>query len=113
SHYGLTNLGISRYLANRLPYFTCSSGEGVAATSPPYPTGEVAILPCYPAVKDGVPGTAAPVYLADGTLVTTSKTSSRMWSGGLGGLRAPINEDLSGTVQPQEFVWTGTGGTGL
>ena len=24
-------------------------GEGVAATSPPYPTGEVAIPPCYPA----------------------------------------------------------------
>ena len=38
-HYGLTNPGISRYLASRLPYFTCSSqGEGVAATSPPYPT---------------------------------------------------------------------------
>ena len=25
-------------------------GEGVAATSPPYPTGEVAIPPCYPAM---------------------------------------------------------------
>jgi hypothetical protein len=26
-------------------------GEGVAATSPPYPTGEVAIPPCYPACR--------------------------------------------------------------
>ena len=32
SHYGLTNPGISRYLASRLPYFTCSS-EGIATRS--------------------------------------------------------------------------------
>jgi hypothetical protein len=45
------------------------------------------------------------VYLADGTLVTPSTTSSGMWSGGI---LNPINEDLSGTKSEGTPVWTGT-----
>ena len=40
-HYGLMDPGISRYLASRLPLLHVQFlGEGVAATSPPYPTSE-------------------------------------------------------------------------
>jgi hypothetical protein len=37
--------------------------------------------------------TATPVYLADGILITTSTTSTGLWSGSL---LNPIDEDLSG-----------------
>jgi hypothetical protein len=40
-HYGLTNPGISRYLVSRLPYLKLRFLGG----------GEVAIPPCYPAVR--------------------------------------------------------------
>jgi PEP-CTERM motif len=53
--------------------------------------------------------TNTPVYLADGTEVTTSTTTSGLWSGGL---MSPIDEDLAGVTQPQSFPWTGTLGGG-
>ena len=54
-----------------------------------------------------------PVYLSDGTLVTTSTTPSGLWSGAL--VHA-INLDLAANaVSPFNFVWTGTNpfGTGF
>jgi hypothetical protein len=52
----------------------------------------------------------APVYLSDGTLVTTTTTPSGLWSGAL---VHEINLDLAGTpVPPLSFVWTGTNPTG-
>src|SRR5208337_3636879 len=54
-------------------------GEGVAATSPPYPTGEVAIPPCYPAGRcqavasgGGSPHDLTPLVPADGGEVVAS-----------------------------------------
>ncbi len=44
------------------------------------------------------------VYLANGTLVTTSTTTSGLWSGSL---MNPIDTDLSGDMF-NVFVWTGT-----
>jgi PEP-CTERM motif len=49
------------------------------------------------------------VYLADGTEVTTSTTSSGLWSGRL---LAPIDEDLSGSTTPNHTTWTGTRSNG-
>jgi hypothetical protein len=61
---------------------------------------------------DNVGQTPTPVYLADGTLVTTSTTSSGLWSGSL--LIPAPNEDLSGVTFPQgTIVWTGTNPVGL
>jgi hypothetical protein len=51
----------------------------------------------------------AGVYLADGTLITSSTSSSGLWSGHL--LHA-INEDLAG-VNMNQIVWTGTVQSGL
>jgi hypothetical protein len=57
----------------------------------------------------GVSG--APVYLASGTLVTNSDSSSGLWSGSLDN---PIDQDLKGSVFGGEDAWTGTlaSGTG-
>jgi hypothetical protein len=49
--------------------------------------------------------TQTPVYLADGTLVTTSTTSSGLWSGSI---LHPINEDLTGALHSGVAVYTGT-----
>ena len=48
------------------------------------------------------------VYLADGTLVTTSTTSSGLWSGSL---YSAIDEDLTGPNSPG-LIWTGTNPNG-
>jgi hypothetical protein len=53
--------------------------------------------------------TTTPVYLADGTLVTTSTTSSGLWSGSL---LNPIDEDLSGGLFTHQGTWTGTNTNG-
>lgn len=55
--------------------------------------------------------TPTPVYLADGTLVTTSTTSTGLWSGSL---LNPINEDLSGmgVSTGSTGLWTGTNTNG-
>ncbi len=53
--------------------------------------------------------TLTPVYLADGTLVTTSTTSTGLWSGSL---LNPIDEDLSGGIINQQGTWTGTNTNG-
>jgi hypothetical protein len=55
--------------------------------------------------------TATPVYLADGTLVTTSTTSTGLWSGSIS---HPIAEDLSGLGihSGSTGVWTGTNTNG-
>jgi hypothetical protein len=58
---------------------------------------------------DNVGQTQTPVFLADGTLVTTSTTSSGLWSGSL---LHPIDEDLSGTLQSPLSIWTGTNSSG-
>ncbi len=55
---------------------------------------------------DHVGQTNAPVYLSDGTLVTTSTTPAGLWSRTL---VHEINLDLAGDpVPPFTFVWTGT-----
>jgi len=59
---------------------------------------------------DHVGQTTAPVYLSDGTLVTTTTTAAGLWSGAL--VHA-IDLDLAGdTPSPFFFVWTGTNPTG-
>jgi len=51
-----------------------------------------------------------PVYLSDGTLVTTTTTPAGLWSGAL---VHEINLDLAANpVSPLFFVWTGTNPTG-
>lgn len=49
------------------------------------------------------------VYLADGTEVTTSTTTSGLWSGGL---QAPIDQDLNGSAQQNQYTWTGSNENG-
>jgi PEP-CTERM motif len=52
----------------------------------------------------------APVFLSDGTPVSSSTTTAGLWSGTI---RNPINLDLAGNpVDPSFFVWTGTNPTG-
>ena len=58
---------------------------------------------------DNVGQTPDPVYLANGTLVTTSTTTSGLWSGTL---LSPISEDLTGSAPGTNNVWTGTGPSG-
>jgi hypothetical protein len=58
---------------------------------------------------DNVGQTPDPVYLANGTLVTTSTTTSGLWSGTL---LSPISEDLTGSAPGTNNVWTGTGPNG-
>lgn len=57
---------------------------------------------------DHIGQTDTPVYLVDGTQVTTNTMSSGLWSGSL---EAPIDEDLNGKVT-YTSVWTGTDSTG-
>jgi PEP-CTERM motif len=62
---------------------------------------------------DHVGQATAPVYLSEGTLVTTTTTSTGLWSGAL---VHEINLDLAANaVPPFSFVWTGTNpnGTGF
>jgi PEP-CTERM motif len=58
---------------------------------------------------DNVGQSMDPVYLADGTLVTTSTTGSGLWSGNL--LHA-VDQDLRGTIYPNAAVLTGTNANG-
>jgi hypothetical protein len=59
---------------------------------------------------DHVGRATAPVYLSNGTLVTTTTTPAGLWSGAL--VHA-INLDLAANpVSPFFFVWTGTNPTG-
>jgi hypothetical protein len=59
---------------------------------------------------DNVGQTLTPVYLADGTLVTTNTTSTGLWSQTL---HHTIDENLTGSAAPQSLVWTGTDGVGI
>lgn len=60
---------------------------------------------------DNVGQTETPVYLADGTLVTTSTTSTGLWSGTIS---HAIDELLTGSiVTPPRAIWTGTLPTGI
>ena len=54
--------------------------------------------------------TLTPVYLADGTLVTSSTTTTGLWSGSL---ENPIDEDLSGSLEKFLGVFTGTTASGF
>jgi len=59
---------------------------------------------------DHIGKATAPVYLSDGTLVTTTTTSAGLWSGAL---VHEIDLDLAANpVPPFSFVWTGTNPTG-
>jgi hypothetical protein len=59
---------------------------------------------------DHVGQATAPVYLSDGTLVTTRTTPSGLWSGAL---VHEINLDLAANaVQGDGFIWTGTNSSG-
>ena len=59
---------------------------------------------------DHVGQASTPVYLSDGTPVSSSTTTAGLWSGTI---RNPINLDLAGNpVDPFFFVWTGTNPTG-
>jgi hypothetical protein len=52
----------------------------------------------------------APVFLSDGTPISSSTNNTGLWSGTI---RNPINLDLAGSpVDPLFFVWTGTNPTG-
>jgi hypothetical protein len=66
---------------------------------------------------DHVGQATAPVYLSDGTLVTTSTTSAGLWFGTQVQLLHAINLDLAAQPPPtfDNFVWTGTNpfGTGF
>lgn len=53
--------------------------------------------------------TDTPVYLSDGTLVTSNTGATGLWSGSLS---HSIDEDLSGSTTLQAFVWTGTESNG-
>ncbi|HZW30058.1 MAG TPA: PEP-CTERM sorting domain-containing protein [Isosphaeraceae bacterium] len=55
--------------------------------------------------------TTTPVYLADGTLITTSTTSTGLWSGSI---LNPIDEDLAGlgVHSGSTGVWSGTNTNG-
>jgi hypothetical protein len=57
---------------------------------------------------DHVGQATAPVYLSDGTLVTTSTTAAGLWSGSI---LHTMNLDLAGNPV-QTSVWTGTNPTG-
>jgi hypothetical protein len=59
---------------------------------------------------DNVGQSDAPMYLADGTLVTSSTTATGMWSGSL---QNGIDEDLSGASLKFFGVWTGTTPSGV
>jgi hypothetical protein len=54
---------------------------------------------------ENISHSATPVYLADGTLITSSVTSTGLWSGSL---LHPIDEDLSGAPQKYLAAYTGT-----
>ena len=59
---------------------------------------------------DHVGQASTPVYLSNGTLVTTSTTAAGLWSGAL---VHQVNLDLADNiVPPVNFVWTGTNPTG-
>jgi hypothetical protein len=59
---------------------------------------------------DNVGQSNTPVYLVDGTLVTTSTTSSGLWSGSL---LNPIDEDISGASMKNLAIYTGTTASGV
>jgi len=59
---------------------------------------------------DNVGQSAAPLYLADGTFVTSSTTSTGLWSGSL---QHAIDEDLSGALKAFLAVFTGTTRSGV
>ena len=67
-------------------------------------------LPLLVNAIDNVGQTNTPVYLADGTLVTSSTTSSGLWSGSLD---HAIDEDLSGSPLAYLAVFTGTTKSGV
>jgi hypothetical protein len=59
---------------------------------------------------DNIGQSAAPVFLADGTLVTSSSTSAGLWSGSL---LNPIDRDLSGELLRGFAIYTGTTTAGV
>lgn len=59
---------------------------------------------------DNVGQSDAPVYLADGTFITSSTTTAGMWSGSL---QNPIDEDLGGALKKNLAIYTGTTASGV
>ena len=58
---------------------------------------------------DHIGQSTSPIYLANGTQVTTSTTASGLWSGAL---ESPIYTDLNGQLVHGQ-VWTGTNADGV
>ena len=58
---------------------------------------------------DHIGESTSPIYLANGTQVTTSTTASGLWSGAL---ESPIFTDLNGQLVHGQ-IWTGTNADGL
>ncbi len=54
---------------------------------------------------DHIGATNTPVFLVDGSEVTTSTTLTGLWSGSI---NIPINEDINGAILSPNDVWTGT-----
>lgn len=88
--------------------FVTEQAGGATYNGKPIPWVAIASTPTVNAI-DNVGRTQDPVYLADGTKVTTSTTTSGLWSGGL--LHA-IDEDLTGKQSSLRYIWTGTDPTG-
>jgi hypothetical protein len=87
--------------------FVQSQAEGATYDSAVVNWLAIGSTPTVDAI-DHVGRTPDPVYLADGTLVTTSTTTTGLWSGAL---QHAINEDLAGIGRFLR-VWTGTLGDG-
>lgn len=90
--------------------FVTTQAGGATYNGELIPWLAIASTPTVNAI-DNVGQTLTPVYLADGTLVTSSTTASGLWSGNLLHL---INEDLTGRF-PFDLarIWTGTSGEGI
>jgi PEP-CTERM motif-containing protein len=88
--------------------FVNAQAEGATYDGMAIKWDAIASTPTENAIANVGP-TQAPVYLADGTFITATTTSSGLWSGNL---QHPIAEDVHG-VPTLSLTWTGTLPSGL